>query len=247
MRVARDAAGERMFARYAYAPNALGYCGPPDTTALRHGSPAEIRAAARRFTGAWPYLRVMSAMTGITDPLDPRLVESYWHGGGIGATLDPTAFTRELLAILGPAAGHYWTHLSIEIAEEAAPNHCFHVFGVYPWSHLLGSRAATTALQVLDSCRITAALVTARDGPDLRLRSRPLAWDGERLTLSPPADRHLTIGPDDHPAADPRPGDVVALHWDRPVATLTPAQVTDLTASTAHQIDVTNRRLLRDS
>ncbi|MFJ4655134.1 DUF6390 family protein [Nocardia sp. NPDC088792] len=247
VRLSENAAGPRMFARYAYAPNALGYCGPPDATALQRGSPAEIRAAARRFTGAWPYLRVMSAMTGIADPLDPRLVESYWHGGGIGATLDPTAFTRELLAILGPAAGNYWTHLSIELAAEAAPNHCFHVFGIYPWSRLLGSRASVTALQILDSCRITAALVITRDGPDLLLRSRRLAWDGARLTLSPPEDRHLAIGSDDCPAADPQPGDVIALHWDQPVATLTPPQVVDLTASTSHQIEVTNQRLLRDS
>ncbi|MGB8387106.1 DUF6390 family protein, partial [Mycobacterium sp.] len=65
-----------MFARYAYAPNALGYCGPPLGATLRDGSVEEVRRAATRFSGAWPYLRVLSRLTGIADPLDHRLVES---------------------------------------------------------------------------------------------------------------------------------------------------------------------------
>ena len=35
-----------MFARYAYAPNALGYCGPPLGATLRDGSVDEVRRAA---------------------------------------------------------------------------------------------------------------------------------------------------------------------------------------------------------
>ena len=67
--------GAEMFARYAYAPNALGYCGPPLGATLRDGSVDEVRRAATRFSGAWPYLRVLSRLTGIADPLDYRLVE----------------------------------------------------------------------------------------------------------------------------------------------------------------------------
>lgn len=73
--------GVEMFARYAYAPNHLGYCGPPELAALRDASVDEVRIAARSFSGAWPYLEVLSGLTGIADPLDLRLVESYWLGG----------------------------------------------------------------------------------------------------------------------------------------------------------------------
>ncbi len=38
--------GAEMFARYAYAPNRLGYCGPPDAAALRDGSDEQVRAVA---------------------------------------------------------------------------------------------------------------------------------------------------------------------------------------------------------
>ena len=68
--------GTEIFARYAYAPNRLGFCGPPEAVALRGGSDADVRAVARQFSGAWPYLWAMSRLTGISDPLDYRLVEN---------------------------------------------------------------------------------------------------------------------------------------------------------------------------
>ena len=40
--------------------------------------------------------------------------------------------------IIGPQAGRYWSHLTPELGHEAAANHCFHVFGVYPWTRFLG-------------------------------------------------------------------------------------------------------------
>src|ERR1700721_2627172 len=90
-------AGAEMFARYAYAPNALGYCGPPLGATLRAGSVDDVGAPATKFSGAWPYLRVLSALTGVADPLDYRLVESYWLGGGIGAGIDRQDFFHGLL------------------------------------------------------------------------------------------------------------------------------------------------------
>ena len=120
--------------------------------------------AARQFSGAWPYLRVLAKMTGISDPLDYRLVESYWLGGGVGANLDAGEFFDALLAIIGPHAGQYWSHLTPDLAGEAAGNHCFHVFGVYPWTRFLGRGMDEQPLRVLDNCRITWGTVRSRDG-----------------------------------------------------------------------------------
>jgi hypothetical protein len=94
--LASDTRGAWLFARYAYAPNRLGYCGPAESGVLADagaragiGAESDVRAVARRFSGAWPYLRVLAKLTGIADPLDPRLVESYWLGGGVGESIDP--------------------------------------------------------------------------------------------------------------------------------------------------------------
>ncbi|SBS77855.1 conserved hypothetical protein [uncultured Mycobacterium sp.] len=236
--------GTEMFAHYAYAPNQLGYCGPPETASLRSGSADIVRAAAARFSGVWPYLQVLSRMTGIADPLDYRLVESYWLGGGIAAELDPGDFAAELLAVIGPRAGHYWSHLTADLASEAAGNHCFHVFGVYPWSRLLGRGMDEHPLHVLDSCRITWATVLSREDDQVDASCRRLTWDGRALELSEPEARRLDVWSDGYSALpDVAVGDEVAVHWGRVCGRLMPDQVRMLEESTARQLRATNHRL----
>lgn len=241
-----DTQGTEMFARYAYAPNALGYCGPPLAATLRNGSVEDVRIAATKFSGAWPYLQVLSKMTGIPDPLDHRLVESYWLGGGVGADLEQNEFVDELLAIIGPQARRYWSHLSPELAGEAAANHCFHVFAVYPWSRLLGRGLEEHPLSVLNNCRITSGRVLSREGDEVRVLCRELVWDGLALSLCEPSVRRLDLWADGYSAVpDAVAGDAVAMHWGRVCGRLRPEQVRALADATARQLLVTNQRLAR--
>ncbi|OJZ67347.1 hypothetical protein BRW65_26435 [Mycobacterium paraffinicum] len=233
-----------MFARYAHAPNALGYCGPPLGATLRDGSQDEVRRAATKFSGAWPYLRVLSALTGIADPLDYRLVESYWLGGGVGADLDPQRFFDALLAIIGPQAGRYWSHLTPDLAREAAANHSFHVFGVYPWTRFLGRGMDEHPLKVLDNCRITWGTVLTRDHDRIEVRCRHLVLDGQALALSEPSTRSFDVWTDGYSAVpDVAAGDEVALHWGRLCGRLGAQQVSALADATDRQLRVTSERL----
>jgi hypothetical protein len=233
-----------MFARYAHAPNALGYCGPPLGATLRDGSVDEVRKAATQFSGAWPYLRVLAKMTGISDPLDYRLVESYWLGGGVGANLDAGEFFDALLAIIGPQAGLYWSHLTPDLAREAAGNHCFHVFGVYPWTRFLGRGMDEQPLSVLDNCRIIWGTVVSRDGDGVEVMCPGLAWDGHALTLSDPSTRRLDVWADGYSAIpDVAAGDEVAIHWGRLCGRLQSDQIQALADSTTRQLHATNQRL----
>jgi uncharacterized protein DUF6390 len=238
-----------MFACYAYAPNALGYCGPPLGATLRDGSVEEVRSAATKFSGAWPYLQVLSTMTGIPDPLDYRLVESYWLGGGVGAGLDPDQFVGQLLAIIGPQAGRYWSHLGPDLVSEAAANHCFHVFGVYPWSRLLGRSGPGLdehPLGILDNCRIAWGTVLSRDGDDVEVSCPQLVWDGRALDLSEPSARRLDVWADGYSAVpDVAVGDEVAIHWGRLCGRLQPEQIQVLADATTRQLGVTNQRLVQ--
>lgn len=255
-----------MFARYAHAPNALGYCGPPSAAALAVGGAGDggsdddaraVRAAARRFSGAWPYLQVLARLTGIEDPLDRHLVESYWLGGGVNDDLDGAAFGTELLAVIGPQAGHYWSHLTPELLAEAAGDHSFHVFGVYPWTRLLGNGRADDGsagaapsdqhpLHVLDSCRIRWGTVVSRTGEGIEVSSRRLSWDGSALGLAEPTVALVPVSVDGLSfVPDVAEGDEVALHWDRLTDRLTPAQVATLEATTTRQLEATNARLAR--
>lgn len=238
--------GVEIFARYAHAPNALGFCGPPLGATLRDGTVEEVRRAATRFSGAWPYLQVLSRLTGITDPLDRRLVESYWLGGGVGADLDPRDFFEALLAIIGPRAGRYWTHLTADLAREAAANHCFHVFGVYPWTRFLSRGITEQPLEVLDNCRITWGTVLGRDGDRVEVLCRKLVFDGADLTLAEPSSRVFDVWTDGYSALpDAAVGDEVALHWGRLCGRLSAPQVRTLADATERQLRVTSERLVR--
>lgn len=244
-----DTRGTEFFARYAYAPNQLGYCGPPEAAVLRSGTPAQIRAVARRFSGAWPYLQVLARMCGIEDPMDHRVVESYWLGGGVGAQLDPQAFGQALLDVIGPQAGHYWAHLTPALLAEAAGDHGFHVFGVYPWSRLLGRGMDEHPLHVLDSCRIGWGTVVSlggeADGPDhAGVRARALELRDGALVLAEPAVHRVAVRVEGYAAVpDLAVGDEVALHWGRVCGRLTPSQLRDLQDATHHRLDVTSKRL----
>ena len=82
------APGPVLFARYAYPPNSLGYCGPADPAALlgaatSSGGQATLQQLASRFEGAWPYLQLIAACNKIDDPLDRRVVEAYWVGNAL--------------------------------------------------------------------------------------------------------------------------------------------------------------------
>ena len=93
-------AGPLLFARYAYPPNSLGYCGADETrTLLEYGdagtSDGGLAELARTFEGAWPYLTLIADANRIADPLDPRVVQAYWVGNEL---LDHVAAERRLHA-----------------------------------------------------------------------------------------------------------------------------------------------------
>ena len=84
-RSAGPTSGPVLFARYAFGPNRLGYCGPDAVEELFGegtigGDDGALRELARSFEGAWPYLELIARANGLADPLDRRVVEAYWLG-----------------------------------------------------------------------------------------------------------------------------------------------------------------------
>jgi hypothetical protein len=242
--------GERLFARYAFAPNELGYCGPADSAtlfelAVTGQAVADLTAAAQRFSGAWPYLVLLAAQAGIADPLDVRVVRAYWTGSPLLDQIDRRRFGGQLIEFIGTRAGHYWQHLSAELLPEASPTHGFHVFGVYPWSRLL-TRAPEQPLRVLDNCRIRwGQVIDSQDG-QVRVRCRRLTWDGCQLGLGRPGIERVRLAIDGRGfVREPVAGQWLALHWDWVCDRLSDAQRSDLQRRTGWQLRATNARLAR--
>ncbi len=176
--------GAVRFARYAYPPNELGYCGPDGADAmLDPHAGVEIDRRARRFEGAWTYLEALADAAGLDDPLAVDVVEAYWVGSDLLDRVDPAALVSRLQDRFRGQPGGTWR----AAGARASAHHSFQVFEVYPWADLLrAGRAPGPAVQVLDRCRIRVGRVLAVDGEQVTVGSRLLAWDGERLSEAAP-------------------------------------------------------------
>jgi hypothetical protein len=216
--------GAVRFARYAYPPNALGYCGPAGAEVMLEPTmTAEIVRRARQFEGAWSYLEFLAETLGDDDPLSSEVVEAYWVGGELLDRVDPGKLVTRLEQRFLGQVGGTWR----EASARATAHHSFQVFEVYPWVGLLKlGRAPGPAVNVLDRCRIRVGEVLAVRGEQVVVTSRPLVWDGTGLREG---DRVPETARWSHAGAaligEPRVGDLVALHWDWVCEVLAPGQV----------------------
>lgn len=237
--------GALLFARFAYPPNELGYCGPADSQALlEHVTAGEsgrgLRRLATGFEGAWPYLELIAGANGIHDPLDARVVDAYWVGNPLLERVGPLALCRSLDERFARRTGRTFERLVAAGSAGGLPHHAFHVFGVYPWVGLLRSGRVDEPLYVLDRCRVRWGRVEALDGDEAVVLSRPLVWDGHRLALGLPRAERARIGVGGLGLATPAVGDWCALHWDWVCDVLSPGRLAALRAYSLHQLAVVN-------
>ncbi len=246
-------AGGVAFARFAYPPNELGYCGPGAHRELLEravaGGPDDggLRALARGFEGAWPYLEVIAGANGIADPLDARVVEAYWIGSPLLASVGPRQLGDSLDERFRPRTGTRWSGLAGVVEAAPRPHHNFHVFSVYPWVGLLRSRSTAVALDVLDRCRVRWGRVVDVAVTGAVVESRRLTWDGRRLGLGPPLSETVTTATDGYSlVAGLEPGDLVACHWGWACQRLSLTQARRLRSETDAQLALANRSLAAD-
>jgi hypothetical protein len=238
-----------LFARFAYPPNSLGYCGTDEHRTLLEYAAAEVvdpdlRALARGFEGAWPYLELIAAANRIADPLDRRVVEAYWLGNELLAAVPMSLLASSLETRFRSAAGREWSRLAETIPFAPPMQHGFHVFAVYPWVGLLRGSDGGEPLRVLDQCRIRWGRVEAVLGDRALVRVRPLHWDGRHLSLAPARLESVLIARDGYGL----PGtvgvrDTVALHWDWVCQRLSRRQFAFLRAVTATHLRLVNEQL----
>lgn len=232
-------AGYQLFARYAFPPNELGYCGPADTATRPGDDPDELASRAREFDGAWPYLHSIAEATG-ADPLDADVVRSYWVGGPLLAQADPNVLLTQLCkAFQGQVTGRLDTVTTAGPGDVLA-HHSFHVFVVYPWIRFL-HRDPDTALRVLQNCRIRWGTVRSVEAEHVVVESGPLKLDNDMLTIGEPVAERIRWSRDGKSLTGiPRPGDTVSAHWDWVCDTLTLDETSALADATRATLDLVN-------
>ncbi|MCB0995071.1 MAG: hypothetical protein KDB21_08280 [Acidimicrobiales bacterium] len=236
-------AGAALFARFAIAPNVLGYCGPPEHEALRAIAGGDLvdadaaRQIAQGFEGAWPYLELLAGAAGCADPLDERIVEAYWLGNELLARVQHTEWGWHLHDRFAGRNRSGARAVLETVGDGGLANHAFHVFEVYPWMGMLREgRGGDEPLRIMDRCRIRPGVVTAVSSGLVRVLCRPLEWDGVRLMLGAARPEEAILS-----TVEVTVGDVVALHWDWVCQVLAPRQAGWLDRVTMQQLALVER------
>jgi uncharacterized protein DUF6390 len=238
--------GQVRFARYAYPPNSLGYCGPADSGSLLQmasdGTDMEgLARLAAGFDGAWPYLQLIAECNGITDPLDDRVVEAYWVGNDLVDRVPPPALAAWSSGRFERRAGRGSRPAVPAVPVGGVPQHSFHVFFVYPWLDLLRAGIDGPPLEVLDRCRIRWGRIDSVMGDLVGVRSRTLSFDGSRLALGPERLEQARRSVDGLGFVyDLRPGHTVSLHWDWVCDRLSPGALAWLRRCTRRNLAAVN-------
>jgi hypothetical protein len=244
------APGPIRFARYAFGPNRLGYCGPEEAGELFEQATVgrdlrRLRDLAGQFEGAYPYLRLIAEGSGNPDPLAADVVEAYWLGGALLDNVRPAAFGESLEQRFRPRLrGDGWRWLGSKPDAGAVPNHAFHVLDVFPRVGLLRSGAADRIVETIDACRIRWGRVLERDGDSLVVSVVPLEMVEGRLQLGAPRVERIRGWVDGAGFVDDvADGDVISIHWDWACERLDAARLTALRDATSHELTLANQTI----
>ena len=236
--------GPQLFARYAFMPNRLTYCGGDDNRALFDYCLEEVtddglRGLLRKFTGAMPYLRLIAECNAILDPFDERVVEAYWLGNNLLQGVEARALYDSLRDRFGPQMRARDLELVLGKAPAGAhPHHSFHVLEVCP------RNGWPQALSFMDNCRISWGKVVELDGSSLIVEVMPLLIVGHSLVLGSP-ERRTVMREFDRSGfvSTAQVGDWVSIHWNWACQVLSPRQVANLERWTRYHLDIVNETL----
>ena len=242
--------GPILFARYAFGPNRLGYCGPDDAAELFGqatvgGELSALRRLAEQFEGAYPYLELIARSNGLADPLDARVVEAYWLGNDLTSHVRATDFAGSLdTRFRRRLRNDGWRWLADKPRAGALPVHAFHVLDVFPRLGLLRSGALDDVVKVIDSCRIRWGRVLERDGDWLVVATVPMALVDGKLALTPPRVETVRGWQDGRGFLNSvGVGDVVSLHWDWACDVLDARRLALLQHWTARELAIANQTI----
>lgn len=236
--------GPQFFARYAFMPNRLGYCGCDDNRALfdyclSGVTDGGLRDLLAKFSGALPYLRLLAACNDSADPFDARVVEAYWLGNDLLQRVEARALYDTLEAgVKGQMRPRDLALVLDKAGAGAHPHHSFHVLEVCPrkgWPY---------ALSFMDNCRISWGNVLTVESSTLVVEVSPLLIVGHQLALGPVERRVVNRAYDGRGFVDAvQPGDRVSLHWNWTCQVLTPRQAASLDYWTRYHLELANKTL----
>ncbi|MGZ6329069.1 MAG: DUF6390 family protein [Candidatus Limnocylindrales bacterium] len=243
-------AGPLRFARFAYRPNDLGYCGGDEAASLFQHVVAGVvdpglEMLCREFEGAYPYLQDLATSAGIADPLDSRVVEAYWVGSRLLEATRPPILKDDLARrFQGRTTRSEWAWLARKPEAGAVPHHSFHVLDIFPRVGLMRGGPPTEIVPTMERCLVRPARVVAvRDG-ELLVEARPLEYRAGRLGFGAPRPETVLRHVDGRGFVDDvQPGEDVAIHWGWACDRLAPSRRAALERAIGASLRLANQTL----
>lgn len=247
-------AGLLKFAKYAFPPNTLQYCGPDDVGMLfdlisEEQPGKDMKNLLLRFSGAMPYLKLIAENSGIKDIFDERIVEAYWLGNNLLKNIETEdiylhikeRFERNMTT-------NDWRWLIGKSIPKAKPFHGFHVFDIYRRAGLSRSGSKENVLETMDKCRIAWGKVESvnlsvgdKKNPSfgfVLVKYRPLVFEEKKILLGKEVLRKAFITD-----TAIKPGDDVSLHWEYICDKITQRQKNNLIYWTNYHLALANETI----
>jgi len=237
--------GTIVFARYAFMPNRLSYCGGNDNKALfdycvaKQTDPGLV-FILQKFQAAYPYLKLIASSNHIADPFDARVVEAYWIGNELLDGVDLAQFYNYLRERFAKHLDH--KTLGYVLSKPplgARPHHNFHVFDVH--SHM---GTLEHSLDTMENCRIGWGRVKEIGTTHFIVEHQPLILEQGKLKLGELRDKRVMRQIDGTGfISNCKVGDFISFHWDWACEMLSPRQVNNLDKYTRYHLKLANDTL----
>jgi hypothetical protein len=234
--------GLRLFTRFAFMPNRLGYCGGDVNAELlaylkEDAADEGLRRHLKTFAAAYPYLQLIAESNGIADPFDVRAVEAYWIGNELLEGVDWARYVRHLHERF---RGHVRpSTLELLVGKPPAGARAHHAFHVFDVSFRAGLPHGDTAL---DLCRIGWGTITDIEPGAFTVSYSPVVIRDGRLAFGDLQPARVLRAIDSDGFLDGATiGDVLAFHWRWACVTLTARRVAALEHYTRGMMALANQ------
>jgi len=241
--------GILLHAKHAFMPNSLGFCGPDDRGVILHHLEAsrggeDLTSMLKEFEAAYPFLRLIARTTG-RNAFDYAVPEAYWIGNGLLDKVPVPDFHSFSHGELSGRDTKEVTRVFKTVGVAARPHHTFYVMNTYASSSVpdganISNMNAKKIGQMIDSCRISWAVVKEVGKKKLMVKYRPVVLEAGHLVLSSPKLKSVTYNPEVTPFESVKRGDHVSMHWDYACEVLNGRQLANIRNYTALDIDATN-------
>lgn len=241
-----SASGNLVFAKYAYSPNKLGYCGPDNYRGIfdycvAKQSDEGLVELLKGFEGAYPYLKLIAHANRLKDPFDKRVVEAYWIGNELLNNVSTQDFYDSIKNRFSKKINkNAMKWLLTKPPAGAKPHHSFHVLDVYTKTGLIRSGIRTNILETINNClimwgRVNHITCSAKHVTRVEIQYQPIILQKGKLVFGEKKEKII-----ESLFIQPKNGDQVSFHWGKVCDILSEEELVNLKKWTAYHLGIAN-------